>query len=424
MSKRLIAFGLGIALSCILSGNAVSADTVLLTAYDVRDDGRISTVKSQGKLGTCWALTAAAALEARLPADMRQELSADHLSLNNDFVIDQNEGGDYKMIMAYLSGWQGPVWEKDDPYGDGVTVDGLAPVLHVQEMQLLEGESREGFKQAVLDYGPVQTSLVMTRNMTDVDDQYYKQETAAFYDGEQRKNNHDVLILGWDDAFPKENFVVQPSADGAWICQNTWGTDFGDKGIFYVSYEDANIARGGLAYTRIEATDNYDYLYQWDDCGWQGRIGYGQSQCRMANIFTANGAEDLCAVGFYATQQDTAYTVYVVRHASDGASLENGQYLTSGTLERAGYYTVDLEEAVALDEGERFAVVVDIDSPGSRRPVAVELAKDDYTQKVSLAGKESYISSGSGKWENAQQKYSVNVCLKAYTTEREGKQHR
>ena len=79
-----------------------------------------------------------------------------------------------------------------------------------------------------------------------------------------------MLILGWDDTFSKENFVSQPGEDGAWICQNTWGEKFGDGGIFYVSYEDANIARGGVAYTKVEPADNYDRIYQTDVCGWQG----------------------------------------------------------------------------------------------------------------------------------------------------------
>ena len=63
---------------------------------------------------------------------------------------------------------------------------------------------------------------------------------------EKKKNTHDILILGWDDDFPAGSFASDPGRDGAWICQNTWGEDFADAGIFYVSYEDANFVKSGF----------------------------------------------------------------------------------------------------------------------------------------------------------------------------------
>ncbi len=59
------------------------------------------------------------------------------------------------MGMAYLTAWQGPVYEADDPYGDGESPDGLKPVKHVQEMQVIEGKDFEKIKEAVFKYGGV-----------------------------------------------------------------------------------------------------------------------------------------------------------------------------------------------------------------------------------------------------------------------------
>lgn len=42
------------------------------------------------------------------------------------------------MAMAYLAGWQGPVPEEADAYGDAYSPAGLLPVVHVQEMRLYE----------------------------------------------------------------------------------------------------------------------------------------------------------------------------------------------------------------------------------------------------------------------------------------------
>lgn len=385
--------------------------------YDAREIGKNPVVKSQGRLGTCWALTVTSALEAAGLPEERLIFSADHLSLNNGFQITQNEGGDYMMAMAYLSGWYGPVLESEDAYGDGYSPEGLSARVHVQEMQLLEGLDLTEFKQTIYNYGPIQTSLYMDRAATAPTKDYYNEAQSAYYYPEKASRNHDILILGWDDRFSKENFKITPQEDGAFICQNTWGEKFGDGGIFYVSYEDANIAGGGVAYTKVERADNFDHIYQTDTCGWQGRQGYEQESCYFANIYTAQGKEMLRAVGFYTTGSGSSYEVYIVHRFSDATSFSDRNLLKTGYIAGAGYYTVRLGQAVDLEKGERFAVVVKITTPGAKKPVAVELRKDVYSQGVTLEGKEGYLSLTGEAWEETEEKFGTNVCLKAYTSD-------
>lgn len=394
------------------------APRVLPARYDARDVGKRPTVKSQGTLGTCWALTVTSALEAALLPEVSLEFSPDHLSLNNGFQITQNEGGDYMMAMAYLSGWYGPVLEEEDPYGDGVSPAGLTARVHVQEMQLLEGKTREEIKEMIYEYGPVQTSLYLDRKQTSQELPYYNPETFGYYYPEEERNTHDVLLLGWDDDYPKENFKLQPREDGAYICQNTWGTDFGDQGIFYVSYEDGNIAGGGVAYTRVETEKRYDFIYQTDVCGWQGQQGYDAETCYFANVYTAGGAEALAAVGFYNTGDFSVYEIYAVEEFNSEDSFAERRLLQSGWLENKGYFTVPLDEQVALEEGQQFAVVVKITTQGAKMPVAVELNKDSYTEGVTLEGKQGYLSYTGDTWEFTEEKFGTNVCLKAYTVSR------
>lgn len=97
---------------------------------------------------------------------------------------------------------------------------------------------------------------------------YYSSEYAAYYYDGDETPNHDVVVVGWDDNFPKENFTIQPEGDGAFICKNSWGEEFGDDGYFYVSYYDTKICRKSVVYTRIGDKDNYDKIYQTDKLGW------------------------------------------------------------------------------------------------------------------------------------------------------------
>ena len=387
----------------------------LPTRYDCREEGKKPVIKSQGETGTCWALSATSALEAALLPGTEMVFSADHMSLNNGFAITQEEGGDYRMIMAYLSGWYGPVLEEEDPYGDGKSAEDLSAAVHVQQMRILQGEDPKVFKKLLLAGAPVQSSLYMDRKTTGQSLSYYNEETCSYYYPEKEKPTHDVLILGWDDCWPREAFKTEPKRDGAWICQNTWGEDFADAGIFYVSYEDANFVKSGIAYLQVDDSRRYDRIYQTDVCGWQGRQGYDLPDCSFANVYTAQEDETLEAVGFYSTGAHSDYQVYLVHSFERTDSFGNALLLAEGSLEGIGFFTVEAREAQELEAGERFAVMVRLRTDGSKKPVAVELKKDAYTRNVTTEGKEGYLSLNGEVWESAEEKYGTNICLKAYT---------
>lgn len=387
----------------------------LPASYDYRKRGRAPTVKNQGSLGTCWAFASLMALESSLLPEESLDFSEDHMSIRNSFHMAQNDGGEYTMSMAYLLSWQGPVLEEDDPYGDGWSPEGLSPVRHVQEIQILPEKDYEAIKRAVYFTGGVQSSLYTSMaDGEETSDSYNKEAGAYCYTGERRPN-HDVVIIGWDDGYPKENFPVPPEGDGAFICANSWGGAFGDEGYFYVSYYDTNIGIHNIVYSRVDRADNYDRIYQTDLCGWVGQLGYGKEEAFFANIYEASEDEELWAAGFYATDQDTQYEVYVVNDAAGSADFGRRRSVARGTLENAGYYTIDFERPVQLKAGERYAVIVSIRTPGSVHPVAIEYSAPDKKTKVDLSDGEGYISLKGTAWDRVETEQSCNVCLKAYT---------
>ena len=65
-------------------------------------------------------------------------------------------------------------------------------------------------------------------------------------------------------------------------------------------------------------------------------------------------------------------------------------------------------------------MIVEINTPGSTHPIAMEMSvEDSRTEMVSLEGKESYISNTGPFWEQTQESSSCNVCLKAFTRDKE-----
>lgn len=205
--------------------------------------------------------------------------------MHNHFLLGQDEGGEYTMSMAYLLSWEGPVWESEDPYGDGFSPDGLKAREHVQEIQILPSKDYEAIKKQFIwkavckvpfirPCGIMKASLFITIVIP-----------IPIVISVRKSPNHDSVIVGWDDDYPKENFNMELEGDGAFICTNSWGENFGDQGYFYVSYYDTNIGVHNIVYTGIEPTDNYDNIYQSDLCGWVGQIGYGEDTAWFANAY-------------------------------------------------------------------------------------------------------------------------------------------
>ena len=389
-------------LTVLRSGTAASA--ALPARWDWREHGRAPAVRDQGTEEICWALTAASALETALLPGQRTVFSAEHMVLENGSGTDTEEGGSYRMIMAYLAGGRGPVPEEETSSGQTDPDGPRQPSCRVQTIRLLEGASAEEIKEAVLRCGSVQTSLHMSRD-TCADPAVYNPETASYYLAEERAVNHDVLILGWDDAYSAEHFGSDPGEDGAWICQNTWGSLFGEEGVFYVSYADANAARSGLAYEDIIPAGEAGTIRETDERGWQARIGYGKETCWFAGVFSADEDEWVQGAGFYAVGRDTEYEIYVVPWFQDTASFVMMEPAAKGRLADAGYYMIPFDRPAQAKEGRKYAVAVHIRTPGTDRPAAAEYA--------GRGGAESYVSLTGEIWEDAARKYGVNVCLKA-----------
>ena len=386
--------------------------------YNCIDSGKINKTRDQGELGVCWAFAANAALESRLLPEEQWDFSEDHMIYNNDFYGNAAQGGDYYMAIAYLSSWKGPVPEEQDPYNDGVTNQDAVVVKHLQEAIFLNDADQETIKKMIYKYGAVESSIYISIDSGQyIDETYYNRYYYSYcYDGNEDPN-HEVVIIGWDDDYPYYDFNTGAYSDGAFICLNSWGSDFGNNGLFYVSYEDKCIGENVEVYSVIEDNDNYSHIYQNDQHGWVGRMGFDSPEAYFANVYTVPTTQILRAVSFYATGEDTSYNVYVCRNFSSSSDLLSKRKLYAyGSFEYAGYYTVKLDEPVRLDPGETFAVIVQINTPGSNHPVAIEMdAGDGRTGEVITDGKKSFISDNGRVWENTQEDSNSNICLKAFT---------
>lgn len=400
--------------------NTATGNSYLPKKYSYVENNKIVKIKNQGKYGTCWAFATLTALETSLMPEQKFDFSEDNMIYNNALSDDIQDGGEYIRAMAYLMSWKGPVLEKDDPYGDGKTNKNLKSVKHVQEAEIVPYKDYEQIKEMVFKYGGVESSMYMSMSDADGSSMYYNKKYNAYCYKGDNKPNHDVVIVGWDDDFSKDYFNDKTiKGNGAFICVNSWGESFGDKGIFYISYYDDRIGSNNVCYTKVEDTNNYDNIYQSDLCGFTGSMGFeGSSSVYFANVYQGKNNEKLDAVGFYATSTDLEYEVFICENFESQESLNNRNHMAaSGTIKNQGYYTINLDKEYNISKEKKFAVIVKVSKDKSEKfykLIPVEMESKEMAVKIDLSDGEGYFSSQGYSWQSAE-KQQCNICLKAYT---------
>ncbi len=398
------------------------SDNMILSlppSYSLKTLGCVTSVKSQGSCGSCWAFATYGSAESVLMPEEAWDFSEDNLKNLHEFDYGPCSGGQYYMSTAYLVRWSGPLTEAADPYSDSPTSyspTGLLPVKHVQNVIFLPSRGtaldNDNIKNAIMTHGGVSTTFYWASGS-------YNSNTKAYfstYSGE----NHGVTIVGWDDSYSKSNFLTSPAGDGAFLAKNSWGPGWGNEGYFWISYYDTSLGKSLNAVFLSEPAENYDYIYQYDPLGWVSSVGYGTNTAWGANKFTSARDEQLEAVGFYTASPNTAYEVYIHRNPTDGPLSNTGAVSSkTGIIDVPGYHTIPLSNPVSLNSGDTFSIVVKITTPGYAYPVPFEYPTGGYSSQATSKAGESYISpsGASGTWVDLTDwRSNSNVCIKGYTT--------
>lgn len=422
-----------------------NSDNTLPKSYDLRLQNRVTDIRDQSPWGSCWSFASMATLESQLLTRNfanKPDLSEMHLAYfvygdtrtgKSFYQKDKTEnildhGGNTGMAIALLSR-AGFVSEDTLPYaGESYTPPDKLPeeyessgfrLKEAYDLGVLSGDAmKDVVKNLIMTEGAVKISFFAGKGATSGNGT----STRFYFDNtNEDKTNHAVVLIGWDDDLPRTSFDenMRPEHNGAWLVRNSWGTDWGSEGYFWMSYEQYIASVTMLI---PDKASKYLKQYGHDDLGYLSSIGFVLSsddelRSYTAGIFKAETDEILQYVGFRTVNNNTTYSIDIYDLGTDKpTSPVSGSIIASvegKDAPYAGYHTEDLSSlGVKLSEGTYFSVVVKTD----KKNFALESSIKDYAEVTANPGESFYSYYGTkNSWTDAAVDQSSDVCVKAFT---------
>lgn len=282
---------------------------------------------------------------------------------------------------AMLDAWKRAILESG-----AVAVVYLAPIAPDAVIEYYHPDADEAFGDAGADADVFRTYLPNYW--------MYDPDRADFDDV---MAGHVVTLVGWDDSYSRWNFAtplvredgtersydpdvatveerdgtpyIVPRGDGAFVVKNSWGESFaydggveeiGDGGTFRFSYWEATF-NVGVAFDldSAEGGSSYDIVQQYDGASPDEYLETGDVALEGANVFRAEGDQELEALGLWTYENATDVDVRVYVGLADPDDPESG---TLACEQRSrldfGYHTLELDSPVSVSGGESYSVVV------------------------------------------------------------------
>lgn len=400
------------------------------SSYDARRAGKVTPIKDQAWSGTCWAFGTIASAEGNYKSryGVTRDFSEIHMANNVNGYYTINSGGGTPAAVAYLARLNGLVSESSypsatslprstgwinssgrpvssgsrgarrDPFYEGgaissdgkssdVTMPGHRPLddlntssrVHrktthkVGNIEKLSASNRTAIKQAIIDNGVVMTSFWVDHNRG-------FDSSGKFYHYPSSRPNHAVAIVGWDD----NKMVRTPagSSRGAWLVKNSWGTDSGDRGYFWGSYESFDGVDDYEVVTDVTSVSGSSIVGQYNNMYWGAfgrRTVYGDTTYAVSFNKNFSGRETLDELSFVAyTDSPFTYKVYITQKDDWKSSTDPakwGSLVASGVSGKSGYQTIKFDNSVGISSASSKFTAILVLSPGSTMVIPTPTTK-------------------------------------------------
>lgn len=413
--------------------------SLIPSSYDAREKNCITDVKYQGVSGNCWAFSVASLLETDAIIQGFDDIetadySEAHFSWFTAMSLTDNTedstygdgknsdapfvtGGNWVLSAASLARWVGMAEDADYPFYP----DDLSKMGNYSEENRYDRGSGTIIKsaEAMLDANDSKKWIMEHGSITAAffyDDNCFNPATGAYYYNTGTTLNHQIVVVGWDDNYSKDNFLSAPAANGAWLCKNSWSERWGNDGYFWISYYDTSLQY--FAGFTAQSADAYDKNYTYNGACYENYMQY-EGAVTLANVFKSSECEKLGAISTYTINQGTTVTVSIYTNLpSDYSKPSDGTLALTFEeyIERDGYHTIELPEKVTIKPNSNFAVAVKLESDDGIVYFPAEI-DGQVTNAYSSNPKESYINltNSNNYWKEASAYGLCNIFVQAFT---------
>ena len=405
-------------------------------------DKYVLNARNQGASDDCWAFSTLASIESNL---LKNNINTDYLSVAHlelmtqnslytpsfiTFNRDFNSGGKLEFTAAYVLNNWGPIKESELPFQtitnlinhtttiNQVDITSKSASVDVDDIFYLNNatgtcseNSITTIKQYLVNHGALAASIYF-----DIKSDEYVNGAYYYYNGNNMPN-HAVAIVGWDDSVEVTSFTNHATRKGAWIVKNSYGTNVGDNGYFYVSYDDINICTHLVGFYNADL-DVSDEVYYYDDLGTNVTLTSKSDVNYIANVFTKKNesTEVIDKITFATSNKGMNYTVY---YASN-ASLKNYEEIASGTTSHAGYMSVIPNKDIYVTD--KFSIVIKLETDSNTDdiiPIAMKGSATSPYHNFEITDGVSYLSTNGESWIDLGDKLNAQVSIRVYTSAKE-----
>lgn len=388
------------------------------SSYNAYNEGLITSPKAQGNLGTCWAFSSISSVESNAIKNRlgTYDFSESHMIYSvlsagykddegkkGKYLTENFDGGKVTYAASYYFNNYGQLNESEMPYRDSMTKINSSEYKQGRKMISLGGFSLANIgnygvcstdeisyiKKQIINYGSVQASMFMNENLfINGNKEYYLATTSN-----SALPNHGINIIGWDDNISASNFNGA-TRNGAWLIKNSWGPNWSNDGLFYISYDDHFICKNTATFYDVSTT-TFDNTYASADMLGVPTFTFSNNFFTSARFVkkTAN-VENIKRVSF-PVAEDAFYYVYLV---SDN-NLNNQsawKQLATGSSDSYGIKSVNLTN---VSVSNNFTIVVKYSSEKDTSIFTMCNNSGD-TSKMTFSSGTNYYSLSGSNWSD------------------------
>ncbi len=387
-------------------------------------------IKDQDLTGTCWAFASTTSVESYVrkrynfpaeniiysPGHLNYYESQSFYDRTNPYGVIRtvNSGGNFEMSSLYYINRYGPVFESDYPtvtnvkylpkvYSEDVFM--VSNKLNVNNIEYIHRSKAGSCTNDEISYiqslvywnGSVGANMWMDTPYYD-----YTHRSYVYRGTGNTKTNHSVSIIGWDDDYDVSNFQSgshKPVYKGAWIVQNSYGTDFGNNGIFYVSYDDTQICTSMFSIRDADGDkDDNSYINVHNL-----PLYYADSPAVM-QVFNKknNGMDEIIDKVSFRVTTPTSYKIWYYPGNGSGVPVKKWTLLDKGTVESIGYVTATNLTGKISKKLTKYSIAIQLGSNEHSIVNKKQYGYDDEGYAYSTTATEKFTKGTSYLWKNGK----------------------